>query len=1331
MHQADPVVFSPTLNSHKPAKIMAQLPTSSVSATCTVGQAANSATNTDSFNNDCFVSPARSRKRLAAFGTPSSQNKSSPHIMFLIDLAGIVCDNAMEQQQTHSSDFNLSPTVNGTSSDDHTTNMNLKWNGQCSSSIDTLLLGTVLRVLTYFYVHVNPNLTWGFEIIDSSVYSQHNAWGAAPFPSSQNISSPSSPTHTARSILDLGSTAILRLESALKECIAFKLLSMRKSSETSPTPASSNIIRLIKTCRRLLVQVPWHISPTGPFQSPLKPITTKINATKDSIKSRSYLFVVSRIPLSANELAQSIDMSDPEMVSGGSMHPMLPTLLMHAKNEMVSKDLWQEFVGLRVSLSWIHPFLIETHPGGSQIRSLFAAVTRSYGGSLTIFPGLLNDRLRHSIPESMQLLHPRTVETAFAKQLINAKTPSSLLASLECPLIPIGSLKYPMLSQTQILYHNQDCCVGPIHLQIADIKPKSTAKCTTTSPFDAMSSSMTEVRMVPLHQLDDSIFSKRAFFCMGSLNLGSKPASTSPPTLPLKNNDGKTFDQIGLGAEQLIAFLEQYSAGLVVTLRMRIEFESLDSTTLHSTQELDNPFESSKSSKTTRSEEIVDEAVDGFEIRTAVLIPLVSSVFTMHIVRREQEHALHLTPVATLNDFANSAYAASVVDGWLHPKHPSMLSDFLNRNSWVYGDAKELGHLFFDLWSPNMISDTPRKRQSAIKTSLSPVPDEVSPEKPHLHDVAFEGTPTISEALSKLLSCYYDVIFEKTMLSQFVGDQLPCIYNALIEAVDSSTSKDMDAIVVLLDFYRERLILPIQAQEVRHRTLAKLIADAFERQREVPAVDVTGMCAEELNSARLWVERIREQLTSEQRQDSKYLRSEIGRQARRLRTNEALLQMTLWMECLRIHTDTGHPLSEMKLSVQQKTKVDKPKKGSTRLNAESTDELMHVVSPDQIRAGIVQAISEQMDRVCIWSVLGNVSGIGEPVTAPVERCGSPLWHKFVSPVAIMFYQEQLPDVVELLVTKVGGDATEQTAPIEPMSPFFKKLAVLSESARSRVASRPSESRPNSEKNSRLRKRPSLMDMFKDVQQESVDQEASDGAERSVRGHRFRPRPEIMAETTTGVATTKSSRMATLADRQTRQVLRDMSRRQIQVQSTVRRSATTSRRQVASAEQVNSNGSCAVKGRTERAVMRSTVSLDDFLGKRPQIETRPVVAGVEAAQKTVTALSAGSSSGPLPGTRQQTPGCITLVPVTPVSKRKTSGWQHQRLYSEERAAVKDMTCSISASRLAPNRPNLFGSSSASGWGSTASPQQIAATPLAADKQLGRGVVGSSSSSSDIE
>ncbi|KAH6600804.1 hypothetical protein BASA61_002222 [Batrachochytrium salamandrivorans] len=949
------------------------------------------------------------------------------------------------------------------------------------------------------------------------------------------------------------------------------------------------------------------------------------------------------------------------MVSGGSMHPMLPTLLMHAKNEMVSKDLWQEFVGLRVSLSWIHPFLIETHPGGSQIR------------------------LRHSIPESMQLLHPRTVETAFAKQLINAKTPSSLLASLECPLIPIGSLKYPMLSQTQILYHNQDCCVGPIHLQIADIKPKSTAKCTTTSPFDAMSSSMTEVRMVPLHQLDDSIFSKRAFFCMGSLNLGSKPASTSPPTLPLKNNDGKTFDQIGLGAEQLIAFLEQYSAGLVVTLRMRIEFESLDSTTLHSTQELDNPFESSKSSKTTRSEEIVDEAVDGFEIRTAVLIPLVSSVFTMHIVRREQEHALHLTPVATLNDFANSAYAASVVDGWLHPKHPSMLSDFLNRNSWVYGDAKELGHLFFDLWSPNMISDTPRKRQSAIKTSLSPVPDEVSPEKPHLHDVAFEGTPTISEALSKLLSCYYDVIFEKTMLSQFVGDQLPCIYNALIEAVDSSTSKDMDAIVVLLDFYRERLILPIQAQEVRHRTLAKLIADAFERQREVSAVDVTGMCAEELNSARLWVERIREQLTSEQRQDSKYLRSEIGRQARRLRTNEALLQMTLWMECLRIHTDTGHPLSEMK------------------------------------------AFSPAKDKV-----LGNVSGIGEPVTAPVERCGSPLWHKFVSPVAIMFYQEQLPDVVELLVTKVGGDATEQTAPIEPMSPFFKKLAVLSESARSRVASRPSESRPNSEKNSRLRKRPSLMDMFKDVQQESVDQEASDGAERSVRGHRFRPRPEIMAETTTGVATTKSSRMATLADRQTRQVLRDMSRRQIQVQSTVRRSATTSRRQVASAEQVNSNGSCAVKERTERAVMRSTVSLDDFLGKRPQIETRPVVAGVEAAQKTVTALSAGSSSGPLPGTRQQTPGCITLVPVTPVSKRKTSGWQHQRLYSEERAAVKDMTCSISASRLAPNRPNLFGSSSASGWGSTASPQQIAATPLAADKQLGRGVVGSSSSSSsDIE
>ncbi|OAJ42704.1 hypothetical protein BDEG_26123 [Batrachochytrium dendrobatidis JEL423] len=1153
---------------------------------------------------DQFTSPTRSKQRTAVFGTPGAYHKSAPHIVFLIDLAGLV-------PTTNKAAFSSTEQFN-------------------QSNIQTTLLASVLKILVYFHVHINPNLTWGYEIINTATCSSQSSeladrCGPTAGPYSSTMADKNGSCHSEKSILDLGSEAIVGLNNAIAKHIA--------AHSTPATSSSSNLVQIIKVCKRLLVQVPWHNGPAGTFQSPLKPTLTKLDTTKGNIKNRSYLFIISRIPFTAADLAKSIDMVDPELVASAETQAGFMSILMYAKNELVSKNIWEDFVGRRVAVSWIFPMPIKPSLDGYRIQSMVFAVARSYGGSVMTFSELLSTKKWTQSLESMQLIYPRTVETALSRQVIQAKSELALIQVMQKPLIPVGSLKYPCLLTTRAMCTISGYNIKPILLKFTSMLVSNK----TASPFDTSVDSIQCAKTIPLNRLDKVFFSEDKFFCVCQQLPNDQVLASTSKLLP----DGSDFEKIEIEADLLITMLDYFQSALVVSLPMKSQSSLSNKAT---SCELDNPFENPFGDV---ASDLPSTKVDTFETRTAVLIPFMSCMFLCHIICKDQEEIFLESTVGGILDkendavhLATDASVDSLVWNWLHPKNVSVLSDFLTKSHWTYETADELRHMLFDLWSPNMISQTPRRQRLSVKKPVKAIVEDPEITEPDVPTVAFDLPMTISGVLSKLVYCYYDVLYEKTTLSQLIGDQLPCIYNALIGLVSSDES--MDATEILLNFYQEKILLSIQAQKKRHQLLPSQLSEIFSSSKPINLVK-DELRIEEISAAILWAERLKNRLESHQKQDLKKVQGEIQCQARQLRTNEALLQMTFWMECLRIHTDTGHPLPNMKLIEPEPAKSGiKGKSGSKSKNKPD----IAGVGGKERREEIVKAISEQMDQVCIWSVLSNMNTETAKGIQPADdRQGNLLWHSFVAPVAIMFYQELLPDVVELLITKVGGDATEQVSQAEPVTPFFKKTASLSMS--SQASAKRSLDHLKTEK-SRLKKRPSLIDMFKNVQEDSHDgimkKNMGDPCdeEQVYRGHWFRSRsgkekPTHMVKTATApslisTANTMTARSAALAQRKTRSVLRNLSRRQIQVVQTGAKKSRTGQSISMNAVDIAQPNTDSVLNTGKSSDLKQQAShgkitLDEFLGKlsHPIDVSKP---------KTTAGPSA----------------CITLVPSTPMSKR---------------------------------------------------------------------------------
>eukprot|EP00842_Homolaphlyctis_polyrhiza_P006800 jgi/Hompol1/7120/HPOL_002983-RA len=294
-------------------------------------------------------------------------------------------------------------------------------------------------MLLYFHIHINHNTTWGFELFDAAADSGRSSAG------------------DARSVLELKPETIQRLHDCLS---VFTQPSQHCASSDSRNSRSiSALSNVVSRIRSVLYLVPWHAGPVGHCESAIKPKSTKLGSTSGTIKVRSHLIVISRVPKTINDLRVALDF-DATLSRNAKRNNRVDDLLLLAKNELVTKEMWEEFVGNRVALSWIDvdpatsPTLWSNQDESTTtvelIKTAFCAALRSIGGWLYTTSDLLGPFRWLELPKCLQLMHPRTVDTAFARMVITANRPHELLKLFDRIVLPVGSLKSPVLTTLHI-----------------------------------------------------------------------------------------------------------------------------------------------------------------------------------------------------------------------------------------------------------------------------------------------------------------------------------------------------------------------------------------------------------------------------------------------------------------------------------------------------------------------------------------------------------------------------------------------------------------------------------------------------------------------------------------------------------------------------------------------------------------------------------------------------------------------------------------------------------------------------------------------------------------
>ena len=365
------------------------------------------------------------------FGSPTAKDKAAPHLFFLVDTTADCRKDAI------------------------------------------FYSSAILRILLYFHIHVNPELTWGYEIVTDSKAS----------------------TDRAREVLDLCCSAMSQFHAAINS----SLDAVRQPGSSRVKSVSS----LFKNVRHLLVQVPWQTSAGNPFQSPLKKNSIKLKTARGSIKTRSYLFVLAGLPLIPEDMGR--------LASDGSA---VASQLLQIKDEFMTPVFWEECINQRLSFSWIDTAEEMDATDQSQfIQSCFGAFLRAFGGSFFSLDELFGHfgSLFGSI-DYLRLVHPRSIDPSLARQILSAKKHSQLCASLQKRIVAVGSLNHPALFQGHLAYSTDE-----LHsVVLTPLLPQRTKLASNTVRFDPSSNTIHCIKFLPLDAIKTEMLESECFICVGA-----------------------------------------------------------------------------------------------------------------------------------------------------------------------------------------------------------------------------------------------------------------------------------------------------------------------------------------------------------------------------------------------------------------------------------------------------------------------------------------------------------------------------------------------------------------------------------------------------------------------------------------------------------------------------------------------------------------------------------------------------------------------------------------------------------------------------------------------
>ena len=164
----------------------------------------------------------------------------------------------------------------------------------------------IIRILLNFHLNVNPQFTWGFELVNKR-------------------------------------TAVGKRLQSSKHAFEFNLENLKILGESLESYEGCELdsMTLTNYLRQIPVQCEWNSSQVVPFQSPIKRSLSKV------VNLRNYLFIVGSIPHNPESLSKFLTMERAGRTESN--------LLTRFASDLGQSDLWSELITARISTNWIMP----------------------------------------------------------------------------------------------------------------------------------------------------------------------------------------------------------------------------------------------------------------------------------------------------------------------------------------------------------------------------------------------------------------------------------------------------------------------------------------------------------------------------------------------------------------------------------------------------------------------------------------------------------------------------------------------------------------------------------------------------------------------------------------------------------------------------------------------------------------------------------------------------------------------------------------------------------------------------------------------------------------
>ncbi|KAI8904614.1 hypothetical protein DFJ77DRAFT_443928 [Powellomyces hirtus] len=374
------------------------------------------------------------------------------------------------------------------------------------------------------------------------------------------------------------------------------------------------------------------------------------------------------------------------------------------------------------------------------------------------------------------------------------------------------------------------------------------------------------------------------------------------------------------------------------------------------------------------------------------------------------------------------------------------------------------------LFSPMKLLLTPRKNRqntcmpspkffSPVKLTMTPIKNRETSDP----TVPYQSIADIGAAIrQQYVAALYDENFD---IVSFVDNTVPQIWEGVdslaigLGGAPSPSRRRFKAAQAsltenFLESIRDSTLLSIATIQQKYRAIPDFLATS---DTEATRKD-SDLLRDSLETATLqswWRQRVDKMTAAEIGKETRVLKQECLR----LKTLEGKLQLVLLLECLRVHTELEAPLPDLSAWFAKAEPIAKPTIVSKRKRRSTAATVIddNVFKPPKKRKGdskalpaaptitdeplslddakrtkvdrkglFVRAVEDLMDSICMWTV----------ASCPEESDDPVLLTTFVEPVVMKYYNSFLPDLVQSLFVKVGGNPATQ--PPCPPSPFFKK-----------------------------------------------------------------------------------------------------------------------------------------------------------------------------------------------------------------------------------------------------------------------------------------------------